>query len=114
MDKKEKKSVISKFIDLANGRFKDAEVDTLYDLVTNRDKYDGRSHTYKSWHDSFSSDGKFSRFEETTHTIRNKGDRITIERKYQYQDDDGASGEDTSEYTTGRDILNNLWKALKK
>lgn len=63
MDRKEKqakKSFISEAIDLANGRYKDEEVDSLYDLVENRSKYDGTARTYKHSFDSWCSDGKYT------------------------------------------------------
>ena len=66
MNKKEKKNMISEHIDLANGRYKDDEVDTLYDLTTNQQKYSGQSKSVKNKFTSWSSDGKYTREEETT------------------------------------------------
>ena len=43
MERKEKKEYISEYIDLGNGRFSDDEIEKLYDLVENRDSYDGCS-----------------------------------------------------------------------
>lgn len=117
MDRKEKqakKSFISEAIDLANGRFKDEEVDSLYDLVENRSKYDGTARTYKHSFDSWCSDGKYTRDEETTYTFRGDDSGVRIEEHYQYHDDDGQSGSSDRVYNTGRDILNVLGKVFRK
>ena len=47
-EKKEKKSVIGKALDLANGRYTDEEVNRLYDIVQNPKVYDGKTKTQKS------------------------------------------------------------------
>ena len=117
MDRKEKqakKSFISEAIDLANGRYKDEEVDSLYDLVENRSNYDGTTRTYKHSFDSWCSDGKYTRDEETTYTFRGDESGVRIEEHYQYHDDDGQYGSSDRVYSTGRDILNVLGKVFKK
>lgn len=116
MDRKQKnqmKSIISEFIDLGNGRYKDDEVDQLHDLVNNIDDYADTSRTYKNSFTDWSSDGKYRRDEETTYTLRNNNDRITIEEDYRYQDDDGQSGGFQRTYETGREILNLFGKIFK-
>ena len=110
MDKKEKKRIISAVIDLANGRYKDKEVDTLYDLVKNRDDYNGTSRTYKRSFDGWSSDGKYTREEETTYTVRSDEEGVRIEQHYEYRDDDGQTGSRDQIFDTGREILNALGK----
>ena len=117
MDRKEKqakKSFISNAIDLANGRYKDEEVDSLYDLVKNGDKYNGTSKTYRHSFDDWCSDGKYTRNEERTYTFRSDEKGIRIEEHYKYHDDDGQSGSSVSVYSTGRDILNILGKVFRK
>ena len=42
-EKNEKKRIISEYIDLGNGRYKDSEVDSLHELATEPDKYNGKS-----------------------------------------------------------------------
>ena len=113
-DKRAKKSFISEFIDLGNGRYKDEEVDTLYDLAKNREKYDGQSRTLKGSYTSWSSDGKYTRDSETTYTLRGKEDRVRIEENYSYQDDDGQSGSFNRVYSTAREILPLLSKLFEK
>lgn len=109
MDKKEKnekKRVISEHIDLKNGRFKDDEVDTLHELATKREKYNGQTKTIKHKFDGWSSDGKYTREEETTYTFKGDDEGVRIEEKYHYHDDDGQKGESNTVHNTGRDILN--------
>lgn len=66
MDRKEKsykKSKISEHIDLGNSRYRYDEVDTLHELATNREKYNGQTKTVKHRFDGWSSDGKYTREE---------------------------------------------------
>lgn len=112
-EKREKKSAISAVIDLGNGRFKDHEVDTLYDLATRRDEYNGRSYTRKGSSNGWYSDGKYTRNYETTYTIRNDESGMRIDEHYEYHDDDGQTGSSDWSYRTGREILNNLDKVLR-
>ena len=117
MDRKEKqakKAFISGAIDLANGRFKDDEVDSLYDLVENREKYDGASKTYKDRYDGWSSDGRYTRKEETTYTFHGDESGVRIDEHYEYYDDDGQSGSIDRVLSTGREILNALDKVFGK
>ncbi|GHS89293.1 hypothetical protein AGMMS49957_12270 [Synergistales bacterium] len=108
MNKKEKKKIISEHIDLAKGRFKDDEVDTLYDLTTNQQKYSGQSKSVKNKFTSWSSDGKYTREEETTYTLKGDDDGVRIEENYKYHDDDGQREEHDTVHNTGRDIINLL------
>ena len=111
MDRKEKKQMkerISDYLDLGNGRYKDDEVETLLDLTENREEYDGRSKTHRHSFTGWSSDGKYTRDEETTYTIRSDNDRVRIDEHYEYHDDDGQHGEYDRTYESGRDILNIL------
>ena len=109
--KNEKKRIISEYIDLGNGRYKDSEVDSLHELATEPDKYNGKSKTIRNKFDGVSSDGKYTREEETTYTLRGDKEGVRIEKKYQYHDDDGQTGENETVYNTGRDILN-LFKSF--
>ncbi|MBR5677405.1 MAG: hypothetical protein IKX20_04630 [Paludibacteraceae bacterium] len=113
-EKKEKRSFIGSIINLANGKFKDDEIDTLYDLAKNCSDYNGKSKTYKSSFDSWCSDGKYTRDEETTYTFRSDDRGVRIEEHYQYHDDDGQSGSSNIEHDTARGILNLLSKIFGK
>lgn len=114
MDRKEKqakKATIGEFIDLANGRFKDAEVDRLYDIVTRRDEFDGASRTYHSSHDDWCSDGRYTRYTDETYTLVSDENGVRVEYDSQHWDDDGSgSGSHHETYDTGRSILNALGK----
>lgn len=113
-EKKEKRSFIGSLMDLANSRFKDTEIDTLFDVAKNREKYHGKSKTYKSSYTDWSSDGKYTRDEETTYTFLGDDEGVRIKKKYKFKDDDGMSGENESIITGARDILNTLHKILGK
>jgi hypothetical protein len=109
MDKKEKiekKRIISEFIDLEKSRYKDDEVDTLYNIVTNREKFNGLTRTIKNAFSDWSSDGKYTRKEETTYTFKSNDDGVSVEKSYQYHDDDGQSDKWNGSFNTGRVILN--------
>lgn len=113
MDRKEKqakKAVISEYIDLANGRFKDEEVEKLHDLVTRREEHDGKSRTYHSSHDDWCSDGRYTRHTDETYTFVNDEKGVRVEYDSHHWDDDGGSGSYHETYDTGRSILNALGK----
>lgn len=105
-EKDRKKEIIRKNIDLANGRFKDDEIDVLVDIVTNFNNYIGQKKIIKSSHSGISSEGKYIRNEETTYTIKKTDSNIGIEENYHYYDDDGQTGNYTKLHKTGRDIIN--------
>lgn len=107
-EKEEKKKFISKNINLANGRYKDSEIDFLHEISTNIDKYNGKTKAIKKEIRGWSSDGKFVRQEETTYSIKADGKGLYIEEKYKYQDDDGMCGDSSIEYRTGRKIIDIL------
>lgn len=103
-EKKEKKNLISKHLDTSNSRLKDEEVDFLHDFVNNYDdEYKGKSKTKKSSYDGWSSDGKYTRWEEKTSTFT---EDIGIREEYKYHDDDGQSGGNTKEIKDARGIIN--------
>ena len=110
-EKNEKKRIISEHIDLGKGRYKDDEVDALHELTTNREKYNGQTKTVKHRLVGWSSDGKYTREEETTYTFKGDDEGVRIEEKYQYHDDDGQRGASDRVHNTGRDILN-LFKSF--
>ena len=67
-DKKAKRDYISTHIDTSKARLKDDEVDFLCEFIDGYDeKYKGRTHTHRSSYDGWSSDGKYTRKEETTY-----------------------------------------------
>ena len=109
MDRKEKaakKARISEDIDLSNGRYKDEEVNTLFEFVTQKDSYDGLERTLRDSYDGWSSDGKYHRDTATTYRFVGDSDGLRIEEHSEYHDDDGQHGEYDASHTTGRDILN--------
>lgn len=113
-EKDEKRALISQFIDFANGRFRDRDIDQLYDLVQNRDQYNGLTKKKSTITDSSSSDGRFTRYEDSTYRIVCDDD-IRIERHYEYRDsDDGQHGEYDYVYSTARDILTVLNEVFGK
>ena len=106
MERKEKKEYISEYIDLGNGRFSDDEIEKLYDLVENRDSYDGCSNRSVKYDEGvLSSDGRFKTTETITYTFMYDGRRIWIRETIHFV----AEGEDPTEYSidheTGREIL---------
>lgn len=112
MNKKEKaemKEFISQKIDLGNGRYKDYEIEKLYDIATNPKKYDGQYEEYKNSFDDWCSDGKYHRDESTTYTLCSDDNSIRIAKHYQYKDDDGQKGEENSTIENGRDFINHYF-----
>lgn len=103
-EKKEKKDFISKHLDTSNTRLKDEEVDFLCNFIDEYDdKYKGQTRTKKSSYKDWSSDGKYTRWEENTYTF---SDDIGIHEEYNYHDDDGQSGEYSSYIKDARGVLN--------
>ncbi len=103
-EKKAKKDYISKHLDTNNTRLKDEEADFLCDFIDEYDdKYKGQTKTKKRSYAGWSSDGKYIREEEFTHTF---SDDIGIHEEYKYHDDDGQSGEDSRDIKDARGILN--------
>jgi hypothetical protein len=111
-EKKRKKALIRKKINLSNGRFKDNEIDFLYDVVSNPKKYNV-SRTIKNTFSDFSSDGKYTRNEETVFSIKTDGDKIVAHKDYSYKDDDGQNGvEPTQIFDNARAIID-AFKTIK-
>ena len=112
-EKNEKKSIISQFIDLENGRYSDDKIDLLYNLVQNRDKYNGRSKTKRSRpHRIKHIDGSFDRITETTHTLDASDNKIRIIKERIDYDDDKTWAPDRIVFKTAKDILNNIREVL--
>ena len=112
-EKAQKKSIIGEQIELGNGRFKDDEVNILYELVKNITNLNGKREERQSHTDSFSSEGKFHRDETWIYTLLQEAGKIFIKEEHSYKDDDGQAGDYIEEHTTARDILNVL-KKMKK
>ena len=103
-DKKAKRDYISTHIDTSKARLKDDEVDFLCEFIDGYDeKYKGRTHTHRSSYDGWSSDGKYTRKEETTYIF---SDDIGIHEEYSDHDDDGQSGCQSRDIKDARGILN--------
>ena len=95
---------------MANARLKDTEVDLLSDLVSNRNKYNGLTKSFKKTIHGISSEGKYTRDEKTTFTIRDSKDGLHIEELIEFNDDDGYSGKYVKLYKTAREILSVIGK----
>ena len=104
-EKAEKKKVISERLDLSNQRFRDDEVDRLYDLTTHENGYDGKSKTFRNSFDGWYSGGKYTRTEENTYTIRDDDDGFRIDHHYESHDDDGEEHFSDGVLNTGRAVL---------
>ncbi|MHC6176197.1 hypothetical protein [Glutamicibacter endophyticus] len=106
MDRNEKKKMrehISEHIDVSNARLTDDEARFLNDFVDGYDEYRGKSETRTSSYTGWSSDGKYTRVETTTDTFT---DEVGIRINNSYKDDDGQSGESSTEVKDARGILN--------
>lgn len=109
-EKNEMKQYIGQFLDIAGGRYTDEEVEALYDAVENREFYNGRSYSAgPRSHDSWYSEGKFTRTEQTTWTFRCDSDGIRIDEDYSYHDDDGQEGGNQKSYSGGHEFLQHFW-----
>ena len=109
MDRKEKsarKAKLSEFINLANGRFKDHEIEQLESIVRNRDNLNGASRTYRSSYKAFDSEDTYRVEEKDTYTFHSNDDGIHIERELNKHWDDGQNDVFREVYDTARDILN--------
>ncbi|WNV76713.1 hypothetical protein [Geodermatophilus sp. DSM 44513] len=107
MDRNEKKRTrdkIGQHLDVSGTRLTDHEASFLSALIDDYDEtYRGKSETHRSSHDGWSSDGKFTRTEEWTDTFT---DDIGIRQDYSYHDDDGQSGQSSTEIRDARGVLN--------
>lgn len=105
-EKNEKKRIISEKIDLGSGKYKDDEVEKLYVIATEPEKCNVLTKTIKNSFTGWSSDGKFTRKEETIYSCKENDERIRFRSVYQYEDDDGQTGKHETETNNGREILN--------
>ena len=106
MDRNEKKRLrerIGEHLDVSGARLTDDEALQLADLVDNYENYRGQSETRTSSYDGWSSDGKYTREVTVTHTFT---DDVGIRTDSSYRDDDGQSGESSTETKDARGILN--------
>lgn len=106
MDRSEKKRLrdrIGEHLDVSSSRLTDDEATFLNDFIDDYDAYKGQSKTRQTSHDGWSSDGKYTRTENFTDTFT---DDIGIRQDYSYHDDDGQSGDSTTEIKDARGILN--------
>ena len=115
MDKSEKKvkrALISKFFDLANGRFKDHEINVLADIVQNLKKYDGLSKTFTKYVTDWGSDGKYHRIVKDTYTFAIEMGKAVIKHHTEYIDDGKLSFSWDKKYTTAREILKYIGRII--
>jgi len=106
MDREEKQRLrehIGEHLDVSGARLKDDEAVFLGELIDNYDSYRGRSETWTSSFDGWSSDGKYTRREEFTDTFT---DEIGIRQDYSYWDDHGQTGGSSREIRDARGVLN--------
>ncbi|CZQ88996.1 Hypothetical protein Tpal_1078 [Trichococcus palustris] len=90
-EKTEKKRLIGEVLEVGSSRLKDNEVEFLYQFVTQYDRFIGITETIRRCHDSWSSDGKFTRWEYYTYSLGRNDVGICVEESY--HDDEGKSGE---------------------
>lgn len=117
MDKNEKKARkerLSKYVNLANGRFKDSEIEELESLVEKRDSLNGTRRTYRSSYKAFDSEDTYNVEEEETYTFCSDDRGIRVKQNRQKRWDDGQVDNFSAEFDTARDILNCLGKLFKK
>lgn len=112
-EKNELKSRISEHINLANGRYKDSEVERLNSIVENRDAYNGHSRTYRNSYKTFDSEDTYRVEESTTYTFRTDDSGIRVEEDFTRDWDDGQHDVSHRTYSTGREILNIIGKVLR-
>lgn len=108
MGSKDKRKKISERINLGNGRFKENELDTLLDIISNFGEYKNRDNTKRESYKTWSSDGKFTRTIERNFSFDEDDDGIFISERYNQKDDDGDESSSVIEHRLARDILNNL------
>jgi hypothetical protein len=102
-EKQRLRDYIGAHLDVSRTRLSDDEARFLRDFIDQYDEtYRGRSETRKSSHKGWSSDGKFTRWEEWTYTFT---DDIGIRLDYSYHDDDGPGGGYSREIKDARGIL---------
>ncbi|MCA9922861.1 MAG: hypothetical protein KC421_10835 [Anaerolineales bacterium] len=77
-------------IDATGSRLKKNEKQFLEEFSTQYDRFSGLNQTLESKHDSWCSDGKYTRFTKTKHSFGDDKMSITVDESY--KDDDGQTG----------------------
>ena len=90
-EKNEKKRLIGEALEIGSSRLRDNEVEFLYQFVTQYDRFIRITETINSSYESWSSDGKYTRWEVYTYYFGTNDIGIYVEESY--HDDDGQSGE---------------------
>lgn len=107
MDRNEKKrlrGIIGEHLDVSKTRLTDEDATALNDFIVTYDsEYKGKSTSRSREYDGWSSDGKYTRQEKVTETFT---EDIGIRKDYEYRDDDGQAGTNTSVIKDARGILN--------
>lgn len=103
-EKAEKKRLIGRYIEVGSSRLRDNEVEFLYQFVTQYNKFIGITETIRSRHDGWSSDGKFTRWEDYTYSFGRNDVGICVEESY--QDDDGQRGRQSEVIFNAREVIN--------
>lgn len=103
-EKDEKKRLIDRSVELGSSRLRDSEVEFLYQFVTQYARFIGITETLKSCHDGWSSDGKYTRWEEYTYSFGSNEVGICVEESY--HDDDGQSGRHDKVIYNAREVIN--------
>ena len=104
-EKTEKKKLISREIELGSSRLRDNEVEFLYQFVTQYDRFIRITETINRSYESWSSDGKYTRWEVYTYYFGTNDIGIYVEESY--HDVDGQNGKTpTVIIYKARDVIN--------
>ena len=103
-EKNEKKRLIGEALDIGSSRLRDNEVEFLYQFVTQYDRFIRITETINSSYESWSSDGKYTRWEVYTYYFGTNDIGIYVEESY--HDDDGQSDRWKEIIYNARDVIN--------
>lgn len=104
MDKKEKserKSRLSKYIDLGNSRLKDSEIEKLEKVVKNKSKNDGKKKVYQTSYKTYDSSDTYHVKEKRVLEFHGNEKKISVSKNW----DDGQVDVSTKNYSTARELL---------
>ena len=113
LEKRTKKALIGKVIDLAGGHFKDDEINILYDLAKFREQLSGLSKTYDGNESGRSLEGKGIQIVSTTYIILGDENRAFVREHIVYIDNDGNNRGWNRDYKTAREILSVIGKIYR-
>ncbi|MDO4872664.1 MAG: hypothetical protein Q3964_01065 [Carnobacterium sp.] len=108
MDKKEKserKSRLSKYIDLGNSRLKDSEIEKLEKVAKNKSKNDGKKKIFQTSYKTYDSSDTYHVKEKRVLEFHGNEEKIRVSEKITTKWDDGQVDVSTKNYSTAREIL---------